>query len=279
MALEVLKSKVVMTDDTPVPMQMKDRSQTKRCYMWVYLGDDAHPYTIYDFTTGHSRDGPNGFFEGYGGRYIQADAAPVYDELFADGKILEVGCWAHARRYFHESQRSDRERAQHMLKRIQALYRVEREAKELSAEDRAALRREKSRPVLDEIKAWLEDQDVRVLPKSPIGGAIAYATRHWTALTRYLDDGDLRIDNNLSENALRGVVVGRKNWLFVGSEEGGHAAAVFYSIIRSCERNGVEPFAYLRDVLARLPSTPISQLPELLPDRWEPKANLPQPPR
>jgi hypothetical protein len=279
MTLEILKSKYLAGDDTPVPLIVAGNGKTKRGHIWAYLGDERHPYTVYHFTVSRSRDGPQEFLDGFIGQYFQADACPVFNCLFVDGKVLEVGCWAHARRKFFDAQGTDSARALYMLAQIRRLYVIESDAKDCDADARRALRQKKALPILRDIQAWLQLHAKQVLPESPIAKAIGYALNHWDALVRYTEDGELRIDNNASENALRGIAVGRKNWLFLGSEESGHIMAVLYTIVRSCHRNGVEPWAYLRDVLARLPSTPISQLPELLPDRWTPQANLPAPPR
>ena len=150
---------------------------------------------------------------------------------------------------------------------ISRLYDVERQAKVLDATDRAVLRQQDSAVLLEQLRSWLDDQRVEVLPKSPMGQAIGYALSNWQALTRYTQDGDLSIDNNVSERALRSVAVGRKNWLFAGSDAGGKTAAILMSLIRSCERHEVEPLAYLRHVLARIADLTIPQLPQLLPDQ------------
>ncbi|MCP5113744.1 MAG: IS66 family transposase, partial [bacterium] len=150
------------------------------------------------------------------------------------------------------------------------LYDVEREARdrELSAAERLALRQAKSKPILDDIKAYLEAEREKVLPKSPIGQAISYALSNWAALERYSEDGDLEIDNNGAERSLRGVAVGRKNWMFFGSDNGGRTAAVLNSLVATCKRLGADPFAYLRDIFERISAHPENRLEELLPDKW-----------
>ena len=150
------------------------------------------------------------------------------------------------------------------------MYDVEADAKALEADARVALRQERARPILDTWKQWLDTESVKVLPKSPIGQAIQYALNQWTALNRYLEDGDLDIDNNEAERAQRGIAIGRKNWLFLGNDRGGRAAATFYSLIMSAKRHGHDPFAYLRDLFMRIPTHPNKALAELLPDRWQP---------
>ena len=269
----VLGSKVVGTDDTPVPVLEPGRGKTRTGRLWVYVGDHDHPYTVFDYTPTRSRDGPAEFFGDYAG-YIQADAYGGYDHLFkprADGapSPTEVGCWAHARRKFVEAEGSDPLRAHTAVAMIRLLYDVEDEARELDAESRLALRREQSVPRLEQMKTWFEAQRAEVLPKSPMGQAMDYCLSNWDALLRYTSDGDLRIDNNATENALRPVALGRKNWLFAGSDEGGRTGAALMSLVASCKRHGLDPFAYLRDVLTRLPATPICDLDPFLPDRWK----------
>jgi transposase len=273
----VLESKVIWTDDTPVPVLEPGRGKTREGRIWVYVGDQGHPYTVFDYTPTRNRDGPTRFFGKYAG-YIQADAYAGYDHLFkpkADGTPVptEVGCWAHARRKFVESQSSDPLRSCTAVAMIRLLYEVEAEAKDLDAASRRALRQEKAVPRLAQIKAWLEEQlrdgASPVLPKSAMGEAIGYCLNHWTALTEYVNDGDLAIDNNAAENAIRPIVLGRKNWLFAGSDNGGRTGAVLASLVASCKRHGVDPFVYLKDVLTRIAATPVSQLDQFLPDRWK----------
>ncbi len=266
MKREVLQSYAIHTDDTPVPVQ--DKGKSHRAYLWVYLGDNEHPYTIYDFTWTRCRDGPERFLDGYKG-YLQADAFSGYEGLYAGGAIIEVGCWAHARRKFFDAKQTAPVPANEALLRIQSLYNVERKAKDMDATERLALRQGEAVPRLERLEAWLRERQPRVLPKSPISQAIEYTLGNWTALTRYAADGRLEIDNNAAERALRTVVIGRKNWLFAGSERGGHAAATLYSLVTSAKRNGLDPFAYLRDLLARIPSHPHRQIDQLFPNRWQ----------
>jgi hypothetical protein len=210
-------------------------------------------------------------------RYLQADAFGGYDGIYAGdagGNVVEVACWAHARRYFHSAQKTDHRNSAQALAYIKLLYDVERDAANLPSGERAALRQERSAPVLVQFRQWLlglqPANGGRVMPKSPMGEAITYALNQWAALCVYLLDGDLNIDNNVSENALRRIAVGRKNWLFCGSDNGGRTAAILFSLIASCQRHDVEPFAYLRDVLTRIASHPHHRLGELLPGRWTP---------
>ena len=269
----ILQSKVIGTDDTPVPVLDPKRGKTRTGRLWVYVGDRGHPYTVFDYTPTRSRDGPTNFFGAYAG-YIQADAYGGYDHLFkprADGAPVptEVGCWAHARRKFVEGEDVDPLRAHTAVAMVRLLYDVEDEARGLDSEARLALRRQKSVPRLEQIKTWFEAQKVEVLPKSPMGQAMDYCLSNWAALLRYTSDGDLSIDNNATENALRPVALGRKNWLFAGSDEGGRTGAALMSLVGSCKRHKLDPFAYLRDLLTRLPATPISDLDPFLPDHWK----------
>ena len=271
MKQRVLDSKALQTDDTPVPVLDPDLPRTRTGRIWTYVGDEEHPYTVYDYTPNRSRDGPEEFLKEFRG-YLQADAYSGYDHFYQEPErgIVEVACWAHSRRRFFEAQSSDLMRSAVMLAYIRLLYDVEREARDqkLKGEARGTLRRAKSKPILDDIRAYLEREHPQVLPKSPEGEAIAYTLSNWNALTRYCDDGDLEIDNNGAERSLRGIAVGRRNWTFYGSDDGGRTAAVLSSLIATCKRLGIDPFAYLRDLFERISSHPQGQLTELLPDQW-----------
>ncbi len=268
---QVLSSKVVQTDDTPVNVLDPTLPRTRTGRIWTYVGDDHHPYTVYDYTPNRSRAGPDAFLKQFRG-FLQADAYSGYDEFFKDSArgMREVACWAHARRKFYEAQSSDLMRSTVMLAYIRLLYDVEREARDrkLSAEQRRALRQDRSKPILDDIQAYLEAEREKVLPKSPIGQAISYALSNWAALRRYSEDGDLEIDNNGAERSLRGVAVGRKNWMFFGSDNGGRTAAVLNSLIATCKGLGTDPFSYLRDIFQTISAHPKDRLEELLPDKW-----------
>ncbi len=229
----------------------------------------------FDYTRTRERAGPEKFLAGFEG-YLQADAYSGYDKLYepspgVPGKVIEVACWAHARRKFVESETSDSSRSLTAVAWIKILYEVEKEAREagLCAEEFREIRREKSRQLLEDFGEWLRGQRAEVLPKSPIGQAIAYALSNWAALYRYADDGDLAIDNNAAERALRGVAVGRKNWLFAGGDRGGRTAAILASFTQTCKSLGADPFAYLREVLARIAGHPMKNLSDLLPDHWQ----------
>ncbi|MFQ5620103.1 MAG: IS66 family transposase [Rhodospirillales bacterium] len=272
MKRQVLASHLINTDDTPVVVQGPSGRPCGKGYLWVYIGDGRQ--AIFEFTQTRSRAGPLGFLGDYEG-YVQADAYGGYDVLFKpldDGGAsprVEVGCWAHARRKFYDARLDDRRRCTEMLALIGRLYEVERDAKELDPDARCALRRERSAPVLNEIEAKLQAWSIELLPKNPVAQAVGYARAQWKALTRYIDDGRLPIDNNIAERALRMAAVGRKNWLFFGSDAGGHRAAVIYSLVAGCKLSRIDPFAYLRDVIARVCLPGFTRFAELTPAAWK----------
>jgi hypothetical protein len=268
---QVLASKVVQTDDTPVPVRDPALPKTRTGRIWTYVGDADHPVTVYDYTATRKRDGPDGFLGEYQG-YLQADAYTGYDAIYTapERGVVEVACMAHARRKWYEARSSDLARAMTALAYIGLLYKVERRARGLRGDERRALRERYSEPVLEEFHGWMERQRGQVLPKSPEGAALNYALSNWEALCRYTEDGDLEIDNNAAERSLRGMAVGRRNWTFFGSDQGGKTAAVLTSIMATCQRVKIDPFAYLRDVLSRIASHPIKKLDELLPANWKP---------
>jgi hypothetical protein len=260
---------VIHTDDTPVPVQDPNSTKTKEGRLWVYLGDARNPYIVYDYTPNRRRDGPVNFLAGYKG-YLQADAYAGYDRMYAPAGIIEVACWAHARRKYVEAESSDLRRSLTAVAWIKSLYEVEHEAREknLSPAELRALRQEKTKPLLEKFGDWLREERQKVLPKSPIGQAIAYTVSNWQALNRYVEDGELDPDNNAAERALRCIAVGRKNWLFAGNDRGGRAAAVLYSLIQTCKSLKLDPYGYLRDILSRIADHPVCRLSELLPDQW-----------
>ena len=274
----VLGSAVLHTDDTPVDVLEPGRAGKHLGRLWVYVGDPDHPYHVFDYTPTRARTGPMSFLQGWSG-YLQADAFGGYDCIYAQqagGSVIEVGCWSHARRKVYDARDACPCGSAVALGYIRELYRVERMAQEeqLDAPARAALRQQLAVPILHTFEQWLRQgltpEGQVILPKSPMGEAIAYLLNQWQALQRYTQDGRLAIDNNAAENALRPVAVGRKNWLFFGSDRGGSTAAILLSLIHSCKRHRTEPVAYLRDVIARIATHPRDRLAELLPDRWKP---------
>jgi transposase len=266
----VLTSKVLHTDDTTVPVRDEQRSSHRYGRLWDYIGDRDHPGVVFDYTTTHARDGPAMFLKGFQG-YLQADAYGGYDGIYtgSNGTIIEVGCWAHARNKFADAASTDPERVLAAKAWVRKLYDVEDEAKALSSAERLRLRQQKSLPLLESFHQWLVVQREHVLPKSPFATAITYVLNQWQALRRYTTDGDLHIDNNISERTLKLIGMGRINWLFLGSDNGGKTAAVLFSFTATCKNLDMDTFAYLRDVLERLPTHPVERLDELLPHRWQ----------
>lgn len=248
------------------------------CYD-VYLGDAAHAYNVFAYTPNRKRDGPATFLANYRG-YLQADAFGGYDGIYATQAVTEVGCNAHARRKFYEARESDAARAHQALTYYRQLYEIERAANDAAEKaepaDRQAVlegerlrrRQEQAGPLLTDFHKWLLAQQNQVLPKSPINQALGYALNHWEALTRYITKGCLQIDNNWAEREMKRIAIGRKNWLFAGSDQGGETAAILFSLISSCQRHGIDPFKYLRSTLASLPGLPSAELETYLPDRW-----------
>ena len=267
----VLSSTVVGTDDTPVKVLDRSLPHTRKGRFWPYVGDGEHRAVVYDYTPTRERAGPEKFLSGYTG-YLQLDAYPAYDAFFLEPErgLVEVGCWAHARRHVFEARDTDPARMGAVLAFIGQLYAVEKRARQagIEGEDLRLLRQETARPVANELQAYLLKIQQELLPKSDAGQAVAYILKNWIALTRYLDDGDLPIDNNRTERSLRGIAVGRNNWTFLGSDRGGKTMAILRSFVSSCELNKVDPFAWFRDVLGRISSHSIQKLDELLPHNW-----------
>ncbi len=270
----VLQSQALHTDDTPVKMQEPVSHLLRTARLWGYLGDAAHPYNVFDFTQARQRDGPQQFLASYQG-YLHADAFSGYDCLYlpdpltTQARIIEVACNAHARRKFYEARSSDALRSHQALAYYRQLYELERQAKDFSESQRCQMRQDLSLPILETFHSWIDKEYPEVLPKSPMAEALGYARNNWTALVRYTEAGYLAIDNNVAEREMKRIAIGRKNWLFVGSPQGGAMAAVLMSFTSTCHRLAVEPWAYLHDVLTRLPTTPSGGLDALLPDRWQ----------
>jgi len=269
----VLQSEVMWTDDTHVTvLGNKGEGGSFKGYFWTYIGDQKNPYSVYDFTANRCREGPTRFLEGYAG-YLHADAYTGYDAMFlgvgsnSGSKVHEVACWAHTRRKFLSAVGNAPREAHTVLEWIRQLYDIEERAHDWTAEARQELRAKESIPVLNRIESYLAELALTALPKSNLRKAITYARNQWAALCRYTEDGRLTIDNNVSERTLRHQAIGRKNWLFLGSEAAGPRAAVLSTIMAGAKRHHLEPWAYVRDLLVRLHGDD-SDLEEMLPDRW-----------
>jgi transposase len=261
---EIVAADYLQTDDTSITV-LDERGGSFKGRVWTYL-DPLTKQVVFDATTTHERDGPAAFLADFRGK-LQADAYSGYDGLYQGGRVIEIGCWAHARRRFVDAFMTDTSGAL-VIALIQQLYQVEHDAAELTPDDRQALRQERSAPLLAKIDAERQALARLVLPKSPVGDAVRYLTNQWAALQRFVEDGRLAIDNNRAENQLRLVAVGRKNWLFAGSLEGARRAALLYSLVQSCKLIDVPPFDYLKDVLRRLPIHPHRLIDQLTPRGW-----------
>jgi transposase len=264
-----LSGRKLHVDATPVPVLDKTRNQTREAQLWVLVGDEQNPFTVFVYCPDKQFGPIAKLLAGFRG-FLQADAAPGYDRLFASGAILEVGCRAHARRKIYETLPAGGLAALVPLSYIRQLYDIEKEARNLGLdfEARAKLRQEKAVPILAGLNAWIDEETGRTLPESALGKALAYSVNHRAALDRYVEHGFLEIDNNPAERQLRRIAVGRANWTFAGSDRGGRAAATLYSLVATCQRHGVEPWAYLADVLERVSTHPASRVEELFPQNW-----------
>jgi transposase len=269
----VLQSPVLWTDDTPVTVLVGGNQGSRTARFWTYIAEE-HPYSVYDFTESRARDGPAKFLAGFQG-YLHADAYGGYDQIYlgSNEAIIEVACWAHARRKFFDAKGSSPRDAHQVLEWVRQLYEVEERTRELSADARHEIRVAEAEPVLDRFAARLAELENRVLPKSALGKAVGYALNQWRALRRYTEDGRLSIDNNVSERTLRHQAIGRKNWLFLGSGRAGPRAAVLFTILAGAKRHRIEPWTYLRELLLRLHDED-PRLDEMLPDHWA--ANHPE---
>ncbi len=276
-----LESPVAQGDETPVKMLVPGQGKTSTTYLWAILGDKQHPYTTFSFTESRSRAGSIEFFADFRGTLV-ADAYIGYEYLvpYTQGRIQLSGCHSHARRKFEELHvLGPTEATSTAMGYFQRLFDIEDELRELSDEARHAQRQLRSRGLLMEFKRWMDKQLETLRPKHNLRGAISYMTTRWECFERFLESGAIALDNNASEQAVKNAVMGKKNWLVLGSPAGGHAAAVFYTLTATCRRLRIDPFAYLKDVFERLPqllaadqteydAETLTLLTPLLPDRW-----------
>jgi transposase len=276
----VMSAAKLHTDDTPVPVLAPGRGKTKTGRLWTYVRDDRPwgdaipPAVWFAYTPDRKGQHPRAHLSEFRGT-LQADAYPGYEEIYKGGRVTEAGCMAHVRRPFFELYEAHKSAvAKEALERIAALYAIEEEIRGRSAKERRAVRNERSKPLLESLKKWFQETLVKLSRKSDTTRAIRYALDRWDALTRFCDDGHLEIDNNAAERSLRAVVLGRKNYLFAGSDAGGERAAALYGLIGTAKLNGLNPQAYLREVLSRIADHPINRIEELLP--WNLAANSPE---
>ena len=263
---EVRSSDYLKADETPIPVLSEDKpGATHRGFFWVYH-DPIKRMVVFDYRQTRGQDGPKSFLKDFKG-YLQTDGYSVYDNLAPPEKIKLLACFAHSRRKFDQAKANDPKRAGEALAMIQDLYEIERKAREqeLSFDQIKELRQNEAVPILDKLENWLIDQSIKVLPKSAIGIAVNYTKNLWPRLRRYVDDGRFQIDNNLIENCIRPVALGRKNYMFAGSHQGARNAAVIYSLLATCKLRGVEPFEWLTNTLTVIPDYPANQVHKLLP--------------
>ena len=266
MAARVRASHVVATDDTILPMLSKGKCANAR--MWVYVGDDAHPYNVFDFTLNRGRDGPKYFLKDYG-QVLLADGYGGYNGVVIGNEIVRAGCWAHARRKIIEAEKVAPEIAREAVELVRALYAVERQAGDASVPERLRLRQQQSAPLLAALREKFLVWKEQLLPKHPMAEAIHYALGQWAELNVFCSDGAVPIDNNVSEREMKRVVLHRKNSLFVGNPRGGRTAAILASLTSTCRRHDVDPQLYLTQLLTNLPTTRMNELSAWLPDRWK----------
>lgn len=273
MKVDLFMAYNIFTDDTPVPVQAKGK--TKKGRLWVYAtnGLSSAKCIIYDYSANRSQLAPKTFLAGYNG-YLQADAYPGYDKLYQDGKLIEVACFAHMRRKFIEIQDAVKGAtlADDAIKLIADIYSIETKTRDFTYLNRYYYRKKHAKSKLLKLYRWLKKYRRITLPNTPINAAISYSLNHWRAFQNYLADGRLEIDNNRAERAIKPVVIGRKNYLFAGSDEGGKRAATMYSIIETCKQNNINTFEYLQWVFTKIPSHTNNKIRELLPYHYKPSS-------
>jgi hypothetical protein len=268
---EMLKHVVLHADETPVAMLKPGTKKTHRAYLWAYAPGAFEDLkaVVYDFCESRAGEHARAFLGEWRGSLVCDDYAG-YKAGFVSG-IVEVGCMAHSRRKFFDLHVSSKSQiAGQACAYISQIYDVEREIKNVSAAERLQVRQRESKPLADAFKQWMLLQRQKITDGSATARALDYSLKRWTALTQFLDDGQLPIDNNWIENQIRPIAIGRNNWLFAGSLRAGQRAAAVMSLIQSAKLNGHDPYAYLKDVLTRLPTQKNSQIEELLPHRWQP---------
>lgn len=280
----MLRSPVIFADDTTLDLIQGGRGAVCLARLWAYVSSgyvrtvEGHwekyaKAAYFEFTETREAIHPTRFLEHYRG-FLQADDYAGYHPSFRSGRIVHVGCWAHARRRFYDIAKTQKPPglAAEALRFIGRLYEIEGRAKERPPDERLAMRQAETLPLLSEFRRWLEGHYPQLLPQGPLGQAVSYVLSNWQALSRFTENGILAPDSNLVERAIRPIAAGRKAWLFTASARGGRAAAAAFSLIETCKLHGVEPFAYLKDVLGRINSQRLGRLHELLPFNWKPLA-------
>lgn len=275
---EVMSAERLFADDTPVPVLAPGTGKTRTGRLWVYVRDDrshageAPPAVLYRYSPDRKGERPREHLKSFSG-FLQADGYAGFEGLYETGRIAEVACWAHVRRkFFDVHQANGSTVAREVLDRIGALYAVEQDIRGRPPDERQQARQARAGPLIADLKTWLQATRAKLSGKSDLAAAMRYALSRWAALTRYLDDGRLEIDNNAAERAIRPLALGRKNYLFAGSDKGGERAAAIYSLIETAKLNGLDPEEWLRDVLARIADHPVNRVDQLLPWNWTPHA-------
>lgn len=270
LADQVKAQNYLQADETTTKVLDKNKKkETHLGYYWAYHAPMAG-LVVFDYQKGRGKQAPRNFLQGYEG-VLQTDGYNVYKHYYANERVTHLACWAHVRRKFEKALQSDRNRAEHAMIEIQKLYAIERSVKETSAQERKRIRLEKALPIINDLGKWLHGQRQQVLPKSPMGQAIGYVVPLWESLQNYLHDGNLHIDNNLIENSIRPVALGRKNYLFAGSHEGAERSAMFYSFFACCKLNGINPQKWLTYVLQNIADCKANKLHQLLPNNIDPE--------
>jgi len=296
MTQRVKQSDVLATDDTEMPLLAPGKA--KKARMWIYRGDDAHPYNVFAFTESRQRDGPAALLKDFRGTLL-ADAYGGYDGIVLSQELPRAGCWAHARRKFVDNEKAAPEVARAILRRINRLFELEKRLPPLEPVEDAALegasadaasreaerrrraderrrrRQAEAVPLLESLHALLVEQKAQLLPKHPLAEAIGYTLNQWRELTLFTTDPAVPIHNNLAEQQMKRIALLRKNALFAGSPRGGETAAILSSLTSTCRRHGIDPQRYLTQLLANLPDTPVSRLDDWLPDQWQKRQPAP----
>jgi len=271
MRAEVLASRAIFVDETPIRLQVKGKSRCQQAYMWVYVGGGGGdpPYRFFEFQLNRNHEHPLKTLKEYQG-FLHTDKYGAYVKLAQFEDITWCPCMAHVRRKFVEAENGDPELRRRILRKIRYLFMLERVAWKRPAEERLRIRQKLEKPILEELSELVESRILKgaLLPKSNFSKALNYYQGLAAYLPNYLTDPDARLDNNVAERAIRPLTIGRKNWLFVGSEDGGRATATILSLVQTCRNLGINPQEYLEDVLRRIMSHPAKQIHELLPDRW-----------
>jgi transposase len=278
---DVLASDVLHGDDTPVPVLAPGRGSTKTGRLWTYVrdgrpcGSGQPPAAVFFYSPDRKGEHPQSHLKTFKG-ILHADGYAGFNAIFERPEVTEAACWAHVRRKFFDVHAANASPiAKEALDRIAALYAIEAHIRGWPPDERQRYREHHATPLITALKAWLEAALPKLSGKSDSAGAMRYGLSRWQALTRFVHDGHIEIDNNAAERAIRGIALGRKNYLFAGSDTGGNRAAAIYSLIETCKLNAIDPESYLRDILARIADHKINRIDELLPWNWQARRNVP----